>query len=260
MTDHGSLHNLRRSDSRGVSRPGLFTHSASSFPSFRSWPSSRTGASSLSVPSPRFLIRTRLYAAAVRLKCQATFSSTDVSRLPEDPHRLHPAEDLFHPFSDLLTEAVARMTGGAAVDGRSSVRRVLGHVRGASILAALARTLRIINFVRPKVMRWLPGSRSTMASAASRSAVPVAGISRGEIRPWRFSISTCPMKHSLASLPLPLRNSRASGSVVEACVWFSRFSHESPLPGCAPRREGGGASLGRKLFRDAQPRSACRPR
>src|SRR3990170_6802008 len=130
MTDHGSLHNHHRSDSRGGFHPGLFTHSASSFPSFCSWPSSSTGASSLSrtqshVPHSDQIVRRRN-----ETEVPGHFLLTDVSRLPEDPHRLHPPEDLFHPFSDLLAGAVVRMTGGAAVDRRSSVRRVLRHVRG----------------------------------------------------------------------------------------------------------------------------------
>jgi len=41
------------------------------------------------------------------------------------------------------------------------------------------------------------------------------------------------MKHSFVSLPRPLRYSRASGSVVEACVSFERFS---PLKSCTPLR------------------------
>src|SRR5918992_4242305 len=60
------------------------------------------------------------------------------------------------------------------------------------------------------------------------------------------------MKHSRASLPLPLRNSRASGSVVEACVsllrrspWKSRLVLRPP-PGGSSR-----SSLDRKLFKDA---------
>ena len=44
------------------------------------------------------------------------------------------------------------------------------------------------------------------------------------ISPLRFSIIRCPMWQSLASLPAPLRNKRASGSVVEECVSFLRFS------------------------------------
>src|SRR5882757_705366 len=63
-----------------------------------------------------------------------------------------------------------------------------------------------------------------MCSAATRSACPSASVRQASTsRQWRFSISPCPMKHSFVSLPLPLRYSRASGSVVEAWVSFERF-------------------------------------
>ena len=61
------------------------------------------------------------------------------------------------------------------------------------------------------------------------------------------------MKHSFASWPALLRNNRASGSVVEACVRFERFSpwkSRSPLlPGAVGPPE---PSFGRKLFSEAQ--------
>src|SRR6185503_19033777 len=64
---------------------------------------------------------------------------------------------------------------------------------------------------------------------------------------------------SLASLPTPLRNKRASGSVVEECVSLQRFSPwklrsalRPPLPP-RPCREGGSPpSFGTKLFMLAQ--------
>jgi hypothetical protein len=42
-------------------------------------------------------------------------------------------------------------------------------------------------------------------------------------RPFQFSISACPVKRSLTSLP-GLAESLASGSVVEACVSLDPFS------------------------------------
>ena len=61
------------------------------------------------------------------------------------------------------------------------------------------------------------------------------------------------MKESLASLPLPLRNSLASGSLVEAWVSLARCS---PWKSRSPLRPGAGGSpepsFGRKLFIDAQ--------
>ena len=51
-----------------------------------------------------------------------------------------------------------------------------------------------------------PGTSPTMASAASRSAVPVACVvSVSTTRPLRFSMSRWPMQQSLAAWPRALR-------------------------------------------------------
>src|SRR5512144_294022 len=89
-----------------------------------------------------------------------------------------------------------------------------------------------------------------MASAAIRSAAPEARVSSASTAsPLRFSISTWPMKQSRLAWPSPLRNSRASASVVERCVSFERFS---PWKSRSPLRPGAGGvpepSFGRKLF------------
>src|SRR5512132_141377 len=70
-----------------------------------------------------------------------------------------------------------------------------------------------------------------MASAASRSAAPAARVSSvSTASPLRFSISTWPMKQSRLAWPSPLRNSRASASVVERCVSFrALLAMEVPL-------------------------------
>jgi hypothetical protein len=49
--------------------------------------------------------------------------------ISNDSDRLHPAEDLLHPFSQALTGGVARMAGGAAVNGGLPAAAVLSHVR-----------------------------------------------------------------------------------------------------------------------------------
>jgi hypothetical protein len=60
------------------------------------------------------------------------------------------------------------------------------------------------------------------------------------------------MWHNLEACPAALRNSLASGSVVEACVSLLRFS---PWKSRSPLRPGAGGSplpsFGRKLFIDA---------
>jgi hypothetical protein len=48
--------------------------------------------------------------------------------LPQQPHRLQPAEDLFNPFPFLWTHSVAGMVGGPAINRTGTVRRMLGHM------------------------------------------------------------------------------------------------------------------------------------
>ena len=50
--------------------------------------------------------------------------------LTEQPHGLQPAEDLFDPFALLLTDGVARVPRGPAINGTRPSRRVLGDMRG----------------------------------------------------------------------------------------------------------------------------------
>ena len=76
---------------------------------------------------------------------------------------------------------------------------------------------RVSKFLSPAtVMRCPFGKSPSIVNAASRSAVPVAGVtSASTISPWRFSMSRCPRYASLASLPDVFLNKRASGSVVD---------------------------------------------
>lgn len=48
--------------------------------------------------------------------------------LAEQPHRLHAAEGLVDPFAFLLTDCVARVPRGPAINRTGPVRRVLGHM------------------------------------------------------------------------------------------------------------------------------------
>ena len=120
--------------------------------------------------------------------------------------------------------------------------------------AAIARSLVQVKVVPSIQIRCRPGISSISLLAASRSARPVAWVRHAATtRPERLSMSRWPMKHSLPSLPAPLRNSRASASVVEACVslrrrspWKSRSPLRPPPGGSSP------SPLGRKLFIEAQ--------
>src|SRR5688572_18769181 len=43
-----------------------------------------------------------------------------VARLTQQPDSLQPAKDLFHSFAFLLTNQIARMTGGAAINSTTA--------------------------------------------------------------------------------------------------------------------------------------------
>src|SRR3989304_767726 len=100
MTDCGSLHNRRRSRARGYLRPEFFTRSLFSCSSVRTW-STRT---ILSLPLSRAQSQVPHSHQVVRRSDEREVPGdlfrSHVSRLPEDSHRLHPAEDLLHPFSN----------------------------------------------------------------------------------------------------------------------------------------------------------------
>jgi hypothetical protein len=118
-------------------------------------------------------------------------------------HRLGPAKGFLDPFADALRDRIAGMTGGAFVDRRAAAVGVLSYPLSAPSVTGC----------EVSVWGWIS------VSAAHRSAWPVAVVvTAPTIRALRFSISAWPMKHSRASLPKPLRNRRASGSVVEPCV------------------------------------------
>ena len=55
-------------------------------------------------------------------------SHTTEFDLPQDPHCFRPAENLFDPFALLLTDRIAGMSRGPAINRTGTVRRVLGHM------------------------------------------------------------------------------------------------------------------------------------
>ena len=110
---------------------------------------------------------------------------------------LQPAEAFFDPLSLLLTEVVTGMPRGARID-RTAARtgRVLRYVRGHVHVATFVDELHsIITLVAaPTVTRPLPFNCSSITSAASRSARPLAWSNSAlTISPLRFSISRSPL-------------------------------------------------------------------
>ena len=131
-------------------------------------------------------------------------------------------------------------------DRRAAPALVLRHMRGHRLLAQLHDKIGgVVTLVGTQRHPGRSARGSASASAARRSAWPEARVATAPTtRPLRFSISACPMKTSRASLPGPLRISRASGSVVETWVSLAPLAAKIALA-VAPR----GGRIGRVVFR-----------
>ena len=112
------------------------------------------------------------------LERDATY--TPVFGFVQSGDRLGPGEAFLDPLANDLADSIARMPRGAAIDGGRSPgarRLTLGADKGydtKNFVADLRRTIILM--------------------AASRSAVPVAGVSVAPTTsPCRFSIKACPM-------------------------------------------------------------------
>ena len=194
----------------------------------------------------RFRNRTMLYAVAAKVSCQSTSSTprcrsfrvircrgegklpiyeldTAMPQLPQASDGLHPPKDLFHELPFPLTDVIARMPRGPAVDRTpASLLRHVGRDLQHADVSHKAR--HVVTLVRPDRTA---GGRAGLQQqrAAARSAVPVAWVAQTlATSPCRLSSSTWPRYASLASFPPPFRCSIASGSVVDWCVSLRRRS------------------------------------
>ena len=139
---------------------------------------------------------------------------------PEIADGFHPAEDFLHPFAQALTDGVARVAGGAAVDGRVPALAVLGHMRrGIQDTQRLDKLLSIISFI-----------------TAHRNAMPAGKVAN----------------HALCRVPLGGAGSRSeAGSDDQAVtVLHQHMPHEAELGFFAfalaekPRLRVGGGGVG----------------
>ena len=109
---------------------------------------------------------------------------------------LAPAEVLLDPLADDLAQAVARMASGAAVDRAAAAPGVVaGDVRRDLALATGGDEVgRVVGLVgADAAATGVPGSASSMATAARRSPKPSAWVTTAlTTRPLRFSISAWP--------------------------------------------------------------------
>ena len=111
--------------------------------------------------------------------------------LAQQSDGLEPPEGFLDPFAPPLAERVAGMAAGAPVDRGGWLLR---DMPGDAIIAQLPdERLRVIGLVGAEGHATKSRQLATIASAASRSARPVAWVSRVfTTRPWRFSISKWP--------------------------------------------------------------------
>src|SRR3989338_5956840 len=85
---------------------------------------------------------------------QAGAVQPTVAGPPEPAHRLPPSKDFLHPLPEALAERIARMSGGAAVDGAGSAAGVLCHMRGHTARAQLCDTIfGVVALVRTQGLR-----------------------------------------------------------------------------------------------------------
>ena len=137
-----------------------------------------------------------LYAAAVKVKIQVTKRPATMPQLPQAADGLQPAEALLHELPFLLTDGVAGMPGRAAID-RAAPMDALVYCATCGVTDMARRFFdeiaRVIGLTAATVMRWRPGRRSIITSAASRSPWPSAGVTFAfDVSPDRCSISTWP--------------------------------------------------------------------
>lgn len=114
---------------------------------------------------------------------------------------LDPAEDFFDAFAAALADVVAAVTCGPRVDRRlaplagltqMSINRNMRSNRSISQLVDELRD--IIGLIRPQSDPFRAPAPVDMASAISRSAVPVAWLTPPKTaKPLRFSISAWPI-------------------------------------------------------------------
>jgi hypothetical protein len=102
---------------------------------------------------------------------------------PDRSDRLAPTEDLFDPFASPLTHVITRMTRGAPVNGGTPVGVILSDMRGRLEFAQIVNKIPgVVELVGTDGNPMRAGGHSaTISTALSRSAVPVASVSRASM-------------------------------------------------------------------------------
>src|SRR3984893_14128793 len=145
--------------------------------------------------------------------------------LAETADGLHPAKGFLDPLALDRADPIAGMAGRARVDRGAAIGIVLRYMRRTAAFAAAGDKVGGVIVLVAAHGAARPGIVLDHIERGRALRCALASVNRAStMRPLRFSVIRCPMWQSLASLPAPLRNKRASGSVVEKCVSFLRFS------------------------------------
>ena len=174
-------------------------------------------------------IRSRLYAAPTKYAASVIVVEALEARLPEAADGLHPAEDLLDALAD--SAGSPRSRDGASCARRSARPPSVTFCATCGVTLTLAAGGDEVAGVVALVAAERDAARAdelrcrALSSASRRSAWPSACVdSKSTSRPLRFSISACAENESFGLLALALAASFASGSVVDSCVSFERFS------------------------------------
>jgi len=112
--------------------------------------------------------------------------------LPHQRDRFQPSEALLDTLPLPLTDGISRVLRRASINRTpTGSLQILSHVRRDLQVATFGHEIcRVISLSPPTVICFMPGICSSITSAASRSAVPLASnTSVLTISPWRFSTS-----------------------------------------------------------------------
>ena len=143
----------------------------------------RSGTRRLQIPQPDQVMR----AAAAKGELPIHEGDAAMPELAQAPDGLHPSKDLFHEFPFPLTDVIARMPRGPAIDRAPA--DLLRHVGRDVPDADVGHEARhIVALVRPRPccpeVRWPPATAPPPRVRQSPS--------RGSHRRWRRALVDCP--------------------------------------------------------------------
>ena len=138
----------------------------------------------------------QIVGCASKGKHPVHLAHSTMSYFPQQRDRLQPPETFLDPLPFLLADAVTGMPRRAPINRTAAAPTViLRDMRRHPQMAALVHEVQVSKPLSPPtVSGCVPPSRSSITSAVSRSAVPLASqTSAFTISPLRFSTSRLPL-------------------------------------------------------------------